>query len=157
MPDPRYNPRSNRVDMPDPRYHPQQQHQQYHSAEIHQEPRRHPEAEKRQQRSKSVPSSKSSHKHSDSKQSKEKSSKQSSSKSSKHKEKDKKTKSSATNLPDFIPIPDLAPAYHSVPTANPHQYDYRHHQARLTQGPYVNRGRPGVGVMFNPDYGTTDF
>lgn len=138
---------------------------QSHAAEVHQEPTRgpprHPDTTdkqiKRQHRSKSVPNSKPSHKHnSDSKPSKDKGKHSSSnSKSSRNKE-DKKNKHSTINLPDFIPIHHVTPPV-NYPPPEPSRYDYGPQQARLIQAPHINRGRPGVGVMFNPDMGATDF
>lgn len=162
--------------MVDPAYHHQPL-TQTHSAEIHAQPRpmhtqRHPAEPERQgrdhrhQRARSLPNSKPS-KHSDPKnKEKDKSKHNTPTKSSKHKEKERNTtKPLPNNLPDFIPIHHVnvnpPPQHHAPPPANYNQYEYGQYNARITQShvqpSYQGRPRPGVGVVFNPDIGVTDF
>ena len=106
--------------------------------------------------------------------------KQNKSKNSKNKEnknKQQQQQSIGSSLPDFIPIHHVneqtfnqrsdhiyqqryEPSY-SQPRQDAYRYNAsynsRNRQVHSTYVPYPDRPRPGVGVMFNPEIGTTDF
>lgn len=111
------------------------------------------------------------------KKSKEKQSKSKNSKNNKE-NKQKQTPIVGSLLPDFIPIHHVSeqafhprneqnsyrqgydPAYGQHRQDSYHQqasYNSRNRHAQSTYVHYPGRARPGVGVMFNPEIGTTDF
>jgi len=115
------------------------------------EPVRDPREEKRHTRAKSEPRTK----HKDQTDSKHSKSEKHSKHGSLPRKKDKKSKSE-TALPEFVPInyvaPRQAPNYNDYP-----QYNYHTAQHNVPMTAYPSRPRPGVGVMFNPAIGVTDF
>lgn len=140
LPQSMYNPRLDRMEG----VHPPAP----HTAQPYEPHRPSNKKHTRHSRSSSSPQTKLSQKRSGNKHTSKEKSKSSRAKT-KNKKKEKPQRSMDSVLPDFIPIQHMT-AMHQM---QPSEYG----PTRGSHSVHTGRARPGVGVMFNPETGVTDF